>query len=638
MKIPQTALQRSLSSSVVAAIFILARQLLRERGVEDLPGSGEAAVILAGSSRSQAYTMRDRLEAACAGLVNAPGRPSSETIPSAIEATLVAVRDFLCEHPGAAMGAGQRRHYGDAFRTFVISLCAPGGPAHALTVEHTADAVGVPLGTLKDWLRAGTPQNPMNRDAGQTELVEPNPTRPPADRYASHPDIAVILNEYQCWCGDFGAFCEHLKRHHRLDHGRTFIASVLEAVGLRRPVPRNGRRVPWSKDTFRRLFPGAQWLGDGTALSIVLEGQRFVFNLEAISDVDCSALLGVAVSDAEDEAALLEAFDKAVETAGDKPLAITLDGRPSNHTQGVAEAMKPAQVLPATPARGQAKAGLEGAFGLFAQTAPPLVVTGKTPRERARSTLCLLVTLWAWTRNGKPQRRLGGKSPRDRYQQGSPTPDEIEAARAWIAELRRRHQLALETRARRADPVRQALLQTELARLGIADPDDALAGAVARYGIEAILQGLAIFEAKQRNGTIPRGADPGRYLGGIIRNTDSRLELLAIGEHLLELRQRSKDLTLAPLERERDAIRRAAAAEKLPLALVERALHADATIDFGFWAKAACEALSGLAEAVPQANTLVRQLIRTVACTFSVTKERRQQLVANLTRAVVELR
>src|SRR5262249_52113529 len=65
--------------------------------------------------------------------------------------------------------------------------------------------------------------------------------------------------------------------------------------------------APWSSNTFRKMFPGAQWLGDGTSIAVQWKSQVFVFNVEAILDPASNALVGVAITDAEDEDALRRA-------------------------------------------------------------------------------------------------------------------------------------------------------------------------------------------------------------------------------------------------------------------------------------------------------------------------------------------
>ncbi|MSP71363.1 MAG: hypothetical protein EXR76_04095, partial [Myxococcales bacterium] len=257
------------------------------------------------------------------------------------------------------------------------------------------------------------------------------------------------------------------------------------------------------------------------------------------------------------------------------------------------DGIAPTELLSATPGRGQAKAPLEGAFGLFQQLAPPLVVRGDTPRERARSDLALLFVVWAWARNGKPRAKLRGRSPAEAYAQDRPTADEIAAAKEHLAELRRREDLARQTRAQKVCPVRRTLLEGALADLGIPDPKGHLAGSLSRYGIDALLRAIALFRARLERDTVPPDAEHGRYFAGIVRNLDTRLDLERMGEHLLEIRLRHGDLTLAALNRELRAQR-----DGTPV--VDRAVAADASIDFRFWTRAAVGALASMADPVAQ--------------------------------------
>ena len=622
----------SLKPSIVAAYLIFARNILRRTDTEQLPSTNSAIIALAGAGKSQAYAMLSRLEAASSTLERPPGPPPSSTPSDTVSAILVAVRNFLMEHPGAVAERGSRNRYSETFRRFVLGLIAPNGLAVGLTVEQTAEAVGIPLGSLKDWLRGRQLDDEIGND---DELKEQLATEEQDDcKLTSHPEIATIITEYRQWHGDFSSFCDHLRIQLRLSYGRTFIASVLQAAGLRRPGRRKQPQPPWSAETYRRHFPGAQWLGDGTTLAIVLNNQRFVFCAEVVSDVDSNAVVGIEIADVENEKALLASFDAGLTTTGEHPLSLTLDNKPSNHTAGVNDSVQPTIVIHATPGRGQAKASLEGTFGLFAQSAPSLVLEGRSNRELARSALALVLTTWAWARNGKPRPRLGGKSPADYYRSRKPSEAETLAAREWIAELRRRAELTQQTRERRADPARVTLLVEALQRLDIADTDNRLAISLARYSNEAIMRGIAVFETKRELDTLPRNADPGPYLGGIIRHTDAKLEIESTAERLLELRIRHRQLSMRPLGRELEYLRSTVLEDELPEALVTRALDAKGELDYRFYAGAACDALARLPAAT--GNPLFEHLCRYVAATFSATKERRHDMIARLSKTLIE--
>jgi hypothetical protein len=181
--------------------------------------------------------------------------------------------------------------------------------------------------------------------------------------------------------------------------------------------------------------------------------------------------------------------------------------------------------------------------------------------------------------------------------------------------------------------VRRTILAEALVELGIPDPKGTLVTALARYAREAILRGIAIFKAKLLTGTIPDGADHGPYLGGIIRNTNDKLELNIYGDFLLAVRLRERDLALDTLVREFDRLSAQASALELPQRLIEHALEAVPHIDFRYWLRQARVTLEKLG--VKFAAAIARSMVSLVAKTFKATRERREDLIAMLTGTVV---
>jgi len=78
----------------------------------------------------------------------------------------------------------------------------------------------------------------------------------------------------------------------------------------------------------------------------------------------------------------------------------------------------------------------------------------------------------------------------------------------YFREQHRRQERARLTRQARLDPVRLELLRQGLESLNIPDPKSLLSVALAGYGREAIVRGLATFSAKKLAGTLPTDADP----------------------------------------------------------------------------------------------------------------------------------
>lgn len=615
------------SPALAAAVFLLARELVP--GWSSWPATVTDALSLVGAGKSQTYEVLGRLHKVVDDLAGKPGRPRPAASPvSALLDVVGRVRDHLMSHGGAVCGTGPRRVYSDGFRRFIVGLADPGEPGHDLTVDELASSVGVPLGTLKDWLSGP-------REGGE-DTVDQDSSEP--DHASDVPDwirvthLRQIATLWPSWEGSFQHFCQMLRAEHRLPYGDTYVGNFLQAAGLRE---RRGRKrspveAPWSSGTFRSFFPGAQWLGDGTTITVRWGELVFCFNVEALFDPAADALVGFTVSDAEDEEALRRAFEMGVATAGSPPLALSLDNKSCNHSPGVAKAVESAgaALLRTTPGRGQAKAPLEGAFGTFQQGVPPLVITGRTPRERARCMLSLVFMAWARGRNGKPRKRLKGLTPAQAYGQSQPKPVEIQAAREWIEELHRRQERARATREARRDPVRLQLLDEGLAQLGIADPTRRLAVSLAYYGREAIARGLATFRAKLDLGTIPPDADHGRYLGGIIRRLHTRLELDRCSDHLLQQRIRLHDISLEPLERSAAQLRENLSDSELPASLVDQALRARYRVDFRYWAETAAAALGALPQ--DQRISQYRSLSRRIAACFKVERERREDLIDRL--------
>lgn len=498
-------------------------------------------------------------------------------------------------------------------------------PGEGLTVEELAEVSGVPLGTLKNWLR-------RNEGGPPTEPGAPNPTpETPFLDGVRGTHLQSIIHLWTSWEGTFQAFCQMLRTEHRLPYGPTFIGDFLQSAGLRHRRQRRPVEAPWSSNTFRMMFPGAQWLGDGTSIAVHWKSQVFVFNVEAILDPASNALVGVAVTDVENEEALRLAYLEGLLTATDPPLALTLDNRPSNHSPGAQEAVGDVMLLRATPERGQAKAPLEGAFGLFQQSVPPAIITGSTAREQARCVLDLIWTAWARGRNGRPRKRLNGQTPAQAYANARPNAADIEAALKWFRELHRRQEKARLTIEARRDPVILELLVAGLAELGIADLDRRVAVSLAGYGRDAIVEGLATFRSKLELGTIPPGADHERYLAGIIRNLHTKNELERTSIHLLGQRLRMRDLTLSRLTFAAEEIRIRTSPCDLCQAYTDRALNATYLVDFRFWAQTAGASLAAL----PAADRATRytSLSRRIAASFHTERERRRTLIDTLSKA-----
>jgi len=626
------------SPLLAAAVLLLARRLAEELG---LPSPSVMQILTTtGATRSRAYELCEALLAYLPALQRVVGRPPGAGTTDAqkadrapgIEEIQHALRRFVVAHPGCVSARSHRQHYADAFRLVVLRL----REQHAeLPIEAFAEAVDVPLGTVKDWLATGC-SVPRAADQDVTLPSEPAAAEPTPS--ATHAHIETVLVAWHPWCGTFTNFCIHVREHWRVPFGRSLIAGILEAQGLRAPRRRRGRSPDEValRGAFETFFPGAQWVGDGTPITVTLDGLRFGFNLELEVDAYADAFVGVSFRDTEDSAAVIEAFRDGVHTTGQAPLANSLDSRPSNHTTEVDAALGDTLRIRATVGRPQNDAHVEGAFGLFQQTIPPIVLdTRDSLREGARQLLTLLTQTWMRAVNHRPRPDRKGLSRVDLYHQPQPTPDQIAAAHAALEERRRRQELARCTLEARQRPEVCALLDAHFARLGLLDPERHVRIAIARYPMSAIVDAIAIFEAKQRARTLPDGVDA-RYLLGIVRNIAERNEAWQITDALLRLRIEARDSAIADLVSARALIlhREATPLDTLHT-LVARAMSTDLLIERLFWLQSTVELIR--AQSAADHNDLLRAASRHINNVSRVRYRERLDALRMLVDRVIEL-
>lgn len=621
-----------------AAVLLLAGTLCRRFALPH--PSVEAILTATGASRSRAYELMAVLTALLPALARLPGRPASPTseppVPPSAETLSRAVLRHVMQNPGCVRAHDERQSYSDGFRHFMVALRAQ---HEDIALDLFATCVEVPLGTLKTWLSPvaapvlAPPAEPMT-----TAAAEAAPSDPPN---ATLKQIETVLAAWQSWDGTFIDFVEHVRTNLRVPFGRQLIARVL-AENRVRPVRRRAGRSPDElalRGAFETFFSGAQWVGDGKRVSVMLGGESFDFNFELDVDAYSAAGVGLSVRDAEDSTAVIETFADGVSTTGAAPLALLLDNRPSNHTQEVDDALEPSETLRmrSTLGRPQNKAHVEGAFGLFAQSVPPIELdTRREPRAVARQLAVLVVTTWARAINRRPRPDRGGRSRVDIYAE-SPTDEQIAAARRALEERCRLQDLARATLEARGRPEVRALLDAHFERLGLTDPDRHIRLAIARYTLDAIVDGIAIFDGKRRAGTLPNDAD-GRYLLGIVRNVEAQREGEIVAEALLGLRLEARDQALAALVTQRDLVTQPTRGTLEVIAdCVDRALTTERSLDRLFWLRTLADLIQKRSTEPEHRDRLYIAAARRINTTFRVSPRERQDAVRFLADHLVPL-
>ena len=621
-----------------AAVLFAARTLCLHFA---LPHPSVAEILTAtGATRSRAYEVCAALIALLPTLTRPCGRPAQPNAPampaSDAGGITAAVLSYVLQHPGCARACGERQGYSDKFRHFIVQLRTGHDD---LALEDFSLQCGIPLGTLKPWLTQpclASASSPAATSDGDEVAV-----RDHGEHRAKLAQIETILAEWQTWHGGFIDFTEHVQHHLRVPMGRQLIANILEAHGVRLPRRRQGRSPDELalRGAFETFFPGAQWVGDGMAVRVVIGGESFTFNLQLDVDTHTSAWVGLSVRDTEDSAAVTESFEDGVATTGSAPLAQLLDNKPCNHTSDVDAVLMPAGTLRmrATPERPQNKAHVEGAFGLFSQQVPPIALdTHKGSREFARDLLRLVSTIFARAINHRPRADRGGRSRFELYGD-KPTDEQIQQARRALEERHRKQELARATLEARQRPEVRALLDDHFARLGLLDPERHIRLAIARYPLAAIVDGIAVFTGKRHAGTLPDGAD-GRYLLGIVRNIAARREGECIAEALLAQRIEARDRVLAMLEVERAGVCHAGhAVLDVITDCVNRALDTDRKLDRLFWLGALAGEVQRRALAATQRDALFGVAARVINTTFRVPPRERQDALLFLADRLVPI-
>jgi len=241
---------------VQAAVLLLARRLCQHYS---LPcPSAEAALAATGASRSRVYELVAALEAVLPTLVRPPGRPARPP-PEPLaappgEAITRTVLRHVTQHPGCVQAHGERQHYSDGFRHFIVSLRAQ---HEDVALDVFAALVELPLGTLKTWLSPVAPSAPPPPGATTATAAEAPASDPPNARLAQ---IETVLAAWKDWDGTFSDFANHVVTNLRVPFGRQLVARVLEQSGVRHVRRRTGRSPDELalRGAFETFFPGAQ--------------------------------------------------------------------------------------------------------------------------------------------------------------------------------------------------------------------------------------------------------------------------------------------------------------------------------------------------------------------------------------------
>jgi hypothetical protein len=609
------------SATRVAGLLLAARVHLTRLGLSH-PSSVDI-LAATGASRTRAYAHRAVFLRDIARVQLRPGRPAGARAASAdiLAAITRRVLAFLIRHPGAVSSRGRRRSYSDAFRRFVLALCAEYRDQGS---EAVARAVQIPAAALRAWQRR--PPRAAAAVSPRSAVAIPRSNGP----------LAAVAHAWLQWNGSFTRFCEHVRHDLGIPWTCCTIAARLAVLGMRQPRARSKRRIDARapRGSFATYFPGAQWISDGSTVTTLLNSQRFRFNLQLVIDAASGAIIGASVGDHEDGDAVVTAFYDAVATSGGAPLALLLDQRSCNRSAAVESLGQHTDIIYAARGRPQSKAHVEGAFGLMSHVMPPLHIEAENPRDLARQILMLMVQCWARTLNHRPRPRRGGLTRVALYHE-----------RHVGAEMREQARVALHARAVRSRSPRRSgatartspfrdFARQALAGLAIADVDRYVETVLGSYPPDVILGSVAVYQGKAAAGTLPDGAGA-RYLLGIARRIAENEEGLHIADALWRLRTEALDhVHTALAARKHDVLRQADAAASAVDVLLDEALAAGNDVEARYWLTAATSVIQ---QEPGQRVSLYRRATRRIHASTRVPHQRQLAMVRALCAMVITL-
>jgi len=561
--------------TLMIAILLLARRIADALKVDlDTPVAEICRAV--GASRPSVYEQMGRVLARIHGLAEIrPGRPigSGDSAEGDREGSLrltVEVLSYLLDHPGSVLPQRGRTWYSPAFQRFILTR----KDRWQGTLEGFAEAVHVPLETLRDWLRQDQPQ----------AMVEPEPKQRPAVPVDSSELVHLIATEWQSWDGPTRAFLGHAARSFRISPAQ--VKRVLIILGV--ISPRRRRRFRYRGET-HPLSPGTMLVTDGKRVNVDLtdSGERIHVNWQAMVDQTTACDTAAVLSNEECAAGVAEAYQRSLVTLGGVvPEALLHDNKPCYDDASLKQTIRDCgtTMIPATPSRAENKAVVEGAFGLFEQRVGAIRLDDSNRDSLIHSAIEEVLRAYTAATNSVPRVELDGQSRVGALQDSCPSYEQQQRDLAFLANLKAEHESSQRWQ-RPPDPTSLALLDGVFERLDLLDKDPkrSLRLYLARYQPAAIRRAAAIVSAKLFRSAIDRRWAH-RYLVKVIQTQQDELDLERAAQELHQLCRIQNQSWTCHEEREHQIlVSEHDDPKQLALALAENAAHGGIPVQATFW-------------------------------------------------------
>ena len=498
-----------------------------------------------GINRTQVYERKKQIEGTLENTALAvPGRP-----------VYVADSDPFCEqengwrlceqvlryrlnHPGAlVIHTGGRATYSNGFIRFILDLKDQWDGS----LEQYCELVEVPEQTYRGWSKKDQAQS---YEAHRIRSLASIPSEASAD-------TRRIAEDYSTWEGSLRDFFKYESARLRL--GPTPIRQVLIICGL---LPVCSAQSPRYRGALQRCLPGSILVTDGKTVTAVCTGTGEVlhYNWQGIVDQATTCHTAAVITNTESAAAVREAFDKSCTFLGQPPQALIHDNKPIHDDRQLREHIEKTTIMiPATPARGENKADMEGEFGKFEQAVGNIFLDDSNEETLKKTAVREIIRAYTAGINHAGRAQFNGKSREAVLRETIPDP---ERNRRFIEQLHADH-----TKKQRVDTlptcvVSRILLDEGFKRFNIIDLDpkgETRAWLARRYTPAAIRQGLAIFGTERGKGRL-RNKTAHRYLVKVIQNCQNEIDLRCQEELLLEYAKVERPVWLQNLEGEYETL------------------------------------------------------------------------------------
>jgi hypothetical protein len=360
-------------------------------------------------------------------------------------------------------------------------------------------------------------------------------------------DARQIAEDYSTWGGSLRDFFKYESA--RMHLGPTPIRRLLVILAL---ISVRSVKGPRYRGETTRCLPGSILVTDGKTVEAVFTGTGEIrqYNWQGIIDQATICHTAVVVTDTESADGVRKAFDDSCKFLGRTPQGLLHDNKPIHDDRKLREHVeKTTLMIPATPARGENKAGIEGEFGKFEQAVGTIFLDDSSEDRLKKTAVSEILRAYTAGINHAGRFEFDGKSRESVLRKTCP---DTEKDRQFIEQLHADHSKKHRVDILPTKLASRALLDEGFKRFGIGNRDSMekllewLAGS---FTPEAIRQGLAIFGTEQEKGRL-QNKFAHRYLVKVIQNCQLEIDLRRQEELLREYAEVERPVWLRGLEAE----------------------------------------------------------------------------------------